>query len=193
MAFFSFALLTGWKAGRGFLVVSSPSWDPASHGLLPAHIWPFFLVYPVSSCPARSGSCSQLFLRRVGLGPPRRFLPQPLQNFSFHHFKYIRHRVHILCLGFFLSVEQSVSDKEMWCGLQLAASSVLWMRRTNSHVLQKPCGVKGTTFWVRQLLTLAFLGALPQGRSSSLSDRKGQPIDNIQRTIRAYSEPGSVS
>ena len=80
---------------------------------------------------------------------------------------------------------------------------VLWIRQTSSHRLQESCGEKGqhghslSERVPQPLPGQAFIGFNLHRNTGkahqSLSGRKDQTIDNIQRTTRAYSESGSVS
>ena len=73
---------------------------------------------------------------------------------------------------------------------------------TNSHGLQKSCGEKGQHVHSlsERALTVpgqAFIAfweyCIKEGLHSSLSDSNDQTVDNIPRTMRAYSESGSIS
>ena len=80
---------------------------------------------------------------------------------------------------------------------------VLWMQRTNSHRLQKSGGEKGqhghrlSKRAPQSLPGQAFIAFwehyVKEGSHSLCSGSKDQTIDNIQRTMRASSESGSVS
>ena len=89
-----------------------------------------------------------------------------------------------------------------WCRPQPAVSALLWVQRTKSRGLQKSCGEKGQHVHSlsERALTVpgqAFIAfweyCIKEGLHSSLSDSNDQTVDNIPRTMRAYSESGSIS